>query len=183
MNKFIPMLSEAEMPGDLAAYLHPRVDRLGYLGEFFRYAAHQPKALMSFLNFTEELKGALPSNLTEVVALSVAQLMENSYERVQHERLSLKLGFGERWIQEVLSLGTEGNATLSSQETGVQRLVIAVVTRKGRHCDSELELVAQTIGPAMTIAILMLIGRYLTHALIVNALELAPPVPSPLGNK
>ena len=28
--------------------------------------------------------------------------------------------------------------------------------------------------------VLMLIGRYVTHALMANALDLAPPVPSPL---
>jgi alkylhydroperoxidase family enzyme len=183
MNKFIPMLSESDIPADLAAYLRPRLERLGYLGEFFRYTAHQPKALMSFLSFTEDLKSALPNNLTEVVALSVAQLMENSYERVQHERLSLKLGFGERWVRGVLSLGTDGNENLSGQEAKVQKLVIAVVTRKGHHCASELETVAETIGSAMAIAVLMLIGRYLTHALIVNTLALTPPVPSPIGNK
>lgn len=171
------------MPADVANYLRPRVERLGYLGEFFRYAAHQPKALLSFLTFTEDLKNALPNNLTEVVALSVAQLMENAYERVQHERLSLKLGFGEEWIREVLSLSAKGNGALSQPETVVQKLVKAVVARKGHDCAAEVEATAQAIGPAMTIAALMLIGRYLTHAVIVNALELAPPVPSAIGNK
>jgi len=33
----------------------------------------------------------------------------------------------------------------------------------------------------MSIAVLMLVGRYLTHAIIANALNLAPPVPSPLA--
>jgi len=183
MSKLIPSLSESEMPPDLAALLRPRVQRLGYLGEFFRYAAHQPKALMSFLAFTEDLKHALPNQLTEVVALSVAGLMDNSYERVQHERLSLKLGFDEKWLREVLSLRAEGNKILSAQETSVQRLVIAVVTRKGRACETELEAAIRAIGHAMTIAVLMLIGRYVTHALIVNTLNLAPPVPSPLEKK
>jgi hypothetical protein len=35
------------------------------------------------------------------------------------------------------------------------------------------------IGVPKTIAVLMLVGRYMSHALIVNALNLAPPVPSP----
>lgn len=181
MNKPIPILSEAEMTPELAAVLRPRVERLGYLGEFFRYMAHQPQALISFIGFTEDLKRALPENLTEVVALTVAGLMDNAYERVQHERLSLKLGLGESWISEVLSLKADGNGRLSKQETLVQRLVVAVVTRKGHDTERELEEVVRAIGPAMTIATLMLIGRYVTHALIVNTLNLAPPVPSPLG--
>ncbi len=180
MNKLIPLLSEADLPPDLAALLRPKVERLGYLGEFFRYAAHQPKALMSFMEFTEDLKGALPDKLTELVALSVAGLMDNSYERVQHERLSLKLSFGEKWIRDVLRLGAEGNDGLPEEEALVQRLVIAVVTRKGHDCTPELEAAIRAIGPAMTIAVLMLVGRYVTHALIVNTLNLAPPVSSPL---
>ena len=34
------------------------------------------------------------------------------------------------------------------------------------------------IGPEQTIAVMFLVGRYITHAMIVNGLELAPPVPS-----
>jgi alkylhydroperoxidase family enzyme len=182
MNQLIPRLSDAELPSDLAALLRPRVERLGYLGEFFRYTANQPKALMSFMAFTEDLKRALPDKLTETVALTAARLMDNTYERVQHERLSLKLGFGEQWVRDVLSLRTEGNNNLSESETLLQRLVFAVIARRGHDCTSELEAVVRAIGPAEAIAVLMLIGRYVTHALIVNTLNLAPPVPSPLEN-
>jgi alkylhydroperoxidase family enzyme len=180
MTKLIPRLSQQELHPDLEAFLRPRIDRLGYLGEFFQCTAHQPEALLSFLEFTDHLKHALPNNLTEVVSLSVAQLMDNSYERVQHERLSLKLGFGENWLREVLSLSANGKGTLSEREVLVQRLVVAVLNRKGHNTTRELETVIQSIGPAMTIAILMLIGRYVSHAMIVNSLNLAAPVPSPL---
>ncbi len=183
MSKLIPMLSETEMAPELAALLRPRVDRLGYLGEFFRYTAHQPRALISFIGFTEDLKQALPDNLTEVIALSVAGLMQNDYERVQHEGLSLKLGFGESWVREVLTLKADGNGRLSEQELSVQRLVIAVITRKGHGTGPELEALSHAIGPEKAIAVLMMIGRYVTHALIVNALSLAPPVPSPLESQ
>ena len=173
-------LSEAEMPADVMAVLHPRVARLGYLGEFFRYAAHQPAALKSFLEFTEDLKHALPDKLTELVALSAAEIMDNAYERVQHERLSLKLGYGEKWVRGVLTLKAEPGDVLDSQELEVQRLVLAVIGRKGHGCSEELDAVAAAIGGPSAIAVLMLIGRYVTHALIVNSLNLAPPVPSAL---
>lgn len=182
MNRLLP-LSEAELPPELAAVLRPRIDRLGYLGEFFRYGAYQPKALMSFMQFTEDLKEALPDKLTEDIALSVGRLMDNAYELVQHERLSLKKGFGEQWIREVLSLQAQKTETLSVEEALVQRLVIAVLTRKGKNSASELDAVIQAIGPARAIAVLMLVGRYVTHALIVNTLDLTPPVASPLESK
>jgi hypothetical protein len=40
--------------------------------------------------------------------------------------------------------------------------------------------VASAIGHEQAIAVLMLIGRYVTHALMTNALELKAPVASPL---
>ena len=183
MTKLIPRLSQENLHPELEAFLRPRIERLGYLGEFFQCTAHQPEALLSFLEFTNHLKHALPNNLTEVVSLSVAQLMDNSYERVQHERLSLKLGFGETWVRGVLSLSANGGGILSEQEVLVQRLVVAVINRKGHDTTRELEAVIQSIGPPMTIAILMLIGRYMSHAMIVNSLDLDAPVPSPLETK
>ena len=184
MSEWIPMLSEADMAPELAERLRERVERLGYLGEFFRYAAHQPRALMSFLSFTEDLKRALPDNLTEVVALSVAGLMKNAYERVQHERLSLKLGFSESWVRDVLALRPEAEGCLSEQESSVQRLVLALIRRHGHATQLELKALVRSIGSEKAIAVLMLVGRYVTHSLIVNSLELPPPLPSPLeGNE
>lgn len=180
MSKLIPRLLARDMPVELAEMLRPRVERLGYLGEFFQCCAHQPRALMSFMTLTEDLKQALPDNLTEVVALSVACLMDNAYERIQHERLCLKLGFGELWLRRVISLRTDEAGILSDSEWRVQKLVAAVVSRKGRDTRAELEAVIGAIGAAQALAVLMLVGRYTMHALLVNSLDLAPPVLSPL---
>jgi len=175
MSDRIPRLSAKEMPPALASFLSPRIKRLGYLGEFFQCTAHQPEALLSFLEFTEHLKHALPNTLTEVIALSVAVLMDNDYERVQHERLSVKLGFSEGWIREVLSLSKDGPRILSQEEWVVQQLVVAVAKRGGRNTTPEFDAVTRAIGPSNAIAVLMLIARYMSHALIVNTLDLAPP--------
>ncbi len=159
------------------------MERLGYLGEFFQCTAHQPEALLSFLELTEHLKHALPQNITEVVSLTIARLMDNAYERVQHERLSLRLGFSAEWIHSILRVSPDAAFDLSEQERKVQRLAIAVVERNGHDTNTELETVIQLIGAPQTIAVLMLIGRYISHALIVNALNLAPPVASPFAER
>src|SRR5919109_3418223 len=104
MSALIPRLSVSELDPRLAELLRPKVERLNYLGEFFQCTGHQPQALISFHKLTEDLKEALPDNLTELVALTVAAKLDNPYERVQHERLALKLGFSERWAREVISL-------------------------------------------------------------------------------
>jgi len=185
MSALIPRLGADALPHDLAERLRPRMERLGYLGEFFRCAAHQPRALLSFMALTDDLKEALPDRITEVVALTVAAALENAYERVQHERLSLKLGFGEAWVREV-EAGARGNARdaaleMAEAERLVQRLARALVERHGRGVGDELEAVVRALGAPAAIAVLMLVGRYVTHALMANALELAPPVASPLA--
>ena len=179
MSTLIPRLSFAELEPQLAELLRPKVERLNYLGEFFQCTAHQPRALMSFYKLTEDLKEALPDNLTELVALTIASKMGNAYERVQHERLALKLGFSEDWVREVILL--QANAgNLSREELLVQAFVQAALDRDGHDTLSEFESVIETIGHQRAVAVLMLLGRYVMHALIANCLALKPPVTSPL---
>ena len=180
MSDLIPRLSMAELDPQLAEMLRPKVERLKYLGEFFQCTGHQPRALMSFYSLTEDLKDALPDNLTELVALTIATMMKNDYERVQHERLALKLGFTESWIREVELLKPKADGARSPTESRVQQLTLAAVERQGRGITHELEEVIKDIGHKPAVAILMLIGRYVMHALIANSLDLKPPVTSPL---
>lgn len=158
--------------------LRARVERLGYLGEFFKCAGHQPDVLVPFMQMTEALKQALPDRLTEVGALTVATLMGNDYERNQHERLSRKLGFGEAWIAAVEQVAPDTAPEMLDAERDVQRLVVALIERRGQGVSGELEAVIGAVGADQAIAILFLVGRYVTHALLVNALGLAPPVAS-----
>ena len=71
MTASIPRLSQEELTPELTAMLRPGIERLGYLGEFFKCAAHQPAALMSFMAFSEDLRHALSDRLIETVALTV----------------------------------------------------------------------------------------------------------------
>lgn len=158
--------------------LRARVERLGYLGEFFKCTGHQPAVLTPFMEMTEALKQALPDRLTETGALTVATLMGNAYERHQHERLSRKLGFGEAWVAAVERVSPADAPEMDDAERAVQQLIVAVLERRGKDVAAELDAVIRMIGADQAIAILFLIGRYVTHALIVNALDLAPPVPS-----
>jgi hypothetical protein len=174
----IPRLELDQLDPRVAAKLAPRIKRLGYLGEFFKCAGHQPDALLAFDNFTDALKDALPAKLSEVVALTVAGVSSNVYERHQHERLSQNLGYGLAWIAAVNRLDPTEADELEPAESAVQALAIGALRRAGGGVAAELDAVVRAIGPAAAIAVLMLIGRYATHALIVNALDLAPPVAS-----
>jgi alkylhydroperoxidase family enzyme len=178
MSSRIPRLEMEQLAPEAQQTLAARVKRLGYLGEFFKCSGHNPAVLISFMEMTEALKHALPDRLTEVGSLTVAALMGNDYERHQHERLSEKLGFGREWIAAVNRIAPDQAGPLSEDDCAVQRLAMAVVKRGGHDVQAELDGVIDRIGPAQAMAVLFLIGRYVMHAYVVNALDLTPPVPS-----
>lgn len=178
MSQAITRLELPQMREDLAKYLEPRVRRLGYLGELFKCAGHAPNVLLQFMHFTDALKEALPDRLTEVGALTVAGFMRNDYERNQHERLSVRLKFGRDWVTEVNKLDPDRATLMSEQERAVQRYALAALNSRGHEAQVEFDKLAGLLTPSETMAVVLLIGRYVTHALTVNTLKLKPPVPS-----
>lgn len=178
MSTAIPRLEMDQLPENLAQYLAPRVKRLGYLGELFKCAGNAPDVILQFMHFTDSLKEALPDRLTELGALTVAGYMQNDYERNQHERLSVKLGFPQEWIAEVNALRPDEAITLSEIERAAQRYALAALHTRALTADAEFAALTSLVPPSQAMAFVMLIGRYVTHALVVNTLHLKPPVPS-----
>ncbi len=178
MRESIPRLELVDMAPALQTALAPRVERLKYLGEFFKCMGHQPDALLGFIQFTESAKSGLDKRIVEVIALTVATARDNAYERNQHERLSVRLGFGRDWVRDVELLSPDTAAALSDTDRYIQRFTLAVIAENGRGTHDELNRLAATLGTANAIAILMVIARYTTHAMLVASLELSPPVPS-----
>jgi hypothetical protein len=180
MSHALPRIELADLCAPLAARLAPRVRRLGYLGEFFRCMAHQPRALAAFMDLTEAAEDGLPKRLAEVVTLTCCARTNNDYERNQHERLCLRLGFGRQWVAAVNALKPEASALLTPDERSVQRLTLIILETDGRAARGLFEEAVQHLGPGPAVAILMLIGRCVSHGFIVNTLALQPPVPSVL---
>ena len=178
MSARIARLGLDELPPALAEKLRPRVARLGYLGEFFACAGHQPAALAGFVDFTEALKQALPERITQLCALSVAGELGNDYERNQHERLALRLGLERTWIAAVNRRDPDSGVELDATERAVQRLALEAVRSGGRGTAAQVEDVVGRVGAEQAVGILLVIARYVAHALVVNALEIRPPVPS-----
>ena len=177
----MPALRFEELAPELRERLQSKVDRLGYLGDFFAYAGHQPAALAAFIDFTESLKAALPFRLTEVVALTVAASTGNTYERVQHERLSLANGCDVDWVCAVLACRPDSQALLTPEEECAQRVAMAALQRNGHGAGEAFGGLVELVGPEAAMAVLLTVGRYAAHALVSNVLELAPPVASPIG--
>ena len=154
-----------------------RYERLGYLGGFFRYASHQPDAILAFNEITESLKGALPEDLAELVALTVASRLDNRYERHQHEQLSIKRGLGEEFVAAAIS-DEDQPAAFDERQSAVRALTLAVLADFGNGANDRLAEVAKMLGEDAAIGVLLFIGRYVAHAVVSNTLELEPPVPS-----
>ena len=167
-----------ELTPDLQRRLTGRVARLGYLGEFFKLAGHQPEALAGFIDYTEALKRVLPDRLVEVIALTAAAATGNDYERVQHERLSLKLGFKESDVRALVTKGASLDAFSPAERVAIQ-LARQVCAACGGPCPAYDEL-EQIVGEQVAIGCLMTAVRYLAHATMANTWGLAPPVASPL---
>jgi hypothetical protein len=174
----IPRLRFEQLPDTIRQVLAPKYERLGYLGEFFAATAHQPEALRAFIDFTDLAKGELDMRVVELIALTVAVLKEVEYEKHQHERLSVNLGYGRDWVEAVERLDPASQSGLSAVERTVQRFVIEAVRRDGRETQDLLDEVVDALGYHQAVAVLMVMGRYTTHAIIVNSLGIEAPVPS-----
>ncbi|HZA52530.1 MAG TPA: carboxymuconolactone decarboxylase family protein [Myxococcaceae bacterium] len=177
-ENLIPRVPFEEFAADLKASLRPKVERLGYCGEIWQVGANAPKSMYHFCELTEALKEEMDQKLVELVALTAAGVMGNTYELNQHERLAEKLGYGREWIAQVNALQPEPGKRMTDVECAVQRFVMAAIYRRGHHSAELFEEVARAVGPRNAIGILLSTGRCVMHALFCNTLALSPPVPS-----
>jgi alkylhydroperoxidase family enzyme len=173
----VPLIGIDELDPVVRQRLQSKIDRLGYLGVFFQLTAHQPEALAAFIDYTDATKKALPDDLAEVVALTVATATGNDYERHQHERLSVKLGLTKEWIASVERLDLD-SADLTLEQRATQRWVLAVLKDHGRRTEAEVDSLVRGLGPKAAIAVALMCGRYVAHATIANSFGIRPPVPS-----
>jgi alkylhydroperoxidase family enzyme len=173
----VPLIGIDQLDPIVRQRLQAKIDRLGYLGIFFQLTAHQPEALAAFIDYTDATKRALPDDLAEIVALTVATATANDYERHQHERLSVKLGLSQDWVAAVEVLDPDG-AELTPDQRVTQRWVLAVLKAHGRNTESETDGLVRGLGPKAAIAVALMCARYVAHATIANSFAIQPPVPS-----
>jgi alkylhydroperoxidase family enzyme len=173
----VPLIGFEELDPAVRQRLQSKFDRLGYLGDFFQVTAHQPESLAAFIDYTDATKRALPDDLAELVALTVATATGNDYERHQHERLSVKLGLGKEWVAAVELLDPD-HADLAPAQRDTQRWVLAVLKDHGRGSHADLDALVRGLGPKDAVAVALMCGRYVAHATIANSFGIQPPVPS-----
>jgi alkylhydroperoxidase family enzyme len=174
----IPRLQADALDPALHELLKPTTERLGYLGEFFQVAAHVPGAIPAFMQYTTAVKAPLADAQNEVLALTVCAMLEADYERIQHERLSKRLGFSIEWIAAACGRPGSHVSALGEDERALQALAQAAVSSHGLRCRAELQSVVKLIGPQKAVAALLQVSRFMGIALLCNALSLELPVRS-----
>jgi len=174
----VPRLAYETISPSLRRQLDARVKPMGYFGESFQCAAHQPEILSACLTMTDAFKPTLPDRVIEVCGLTASGALKNEYERNQHEQFCIRLGFSSDWVASVNQLQRNVASDLNPTDSAAQRQCLAFIERDGKDVGSELNSVIEHLGAAEAIAIMFVVGRYVTHALIVNSHDLSPPVKS-----
>lgn len=167
-----------ELAASLQQELQPVVDRLGYFGEFFQVFGQVPSAMETFMGYTRSVKAPLSDAENELLALTVCASLGADYERIQHERLCVKLGIGLDWIAAASGRAGHDPSWLSESEQGLRRLALAIVERHGKNCQDEISACVSAIGQIKTKAALLQITRFTAIATLCNCDQLALPVPS-----
>jgi len=172
----ISPLDFADIGDDLQKLFQPTVDRLGYFGDFFRYGSHAPDVLSGFMKLSVALKGAIPDDINETVALTVCQAMDFPYERIQHERLALKLGLDRDWIAAMV--GRPSTAEITPLQQAARDLSIAIV--EGRHdvASDAADRIAGLASLGLAVALLFQATRFQQVCAIGRTLGMQLALPS-----
>lgn len=174
----LPRLAFDELSAPLQAALGAKVERLGYLGEFFAVAGHEPAALAAFVELTESLGEALPARWHHLIALTIATELGNDYERCQHEQRCVVLGLPIAWVQAAEGRDGPASACLDADERVLQQLAWAAVARDHATARARLQELLAGHPPRVAMAAMLMIGRYVAHASVTLTVGITSPVPS-----
>lgn len=174
----LPRLALEEVEPSLRAELEPIVSRLGYFGEFFQVFGAVPGAMEAFMTYTKAVKAPLSDEENELLALTVCHALSDNYERVQHERLSARLGFSREWVAAAEGRTDADSSLLTQSQSLLRTLALAIVDGNGHRCEAEIMAVRAELGAQKTTAALLQITRFMTIATLCNSLSLTLPVPS-----
>ena len=172
----IKPLALEEVDPKLREMLQPTVDRLGYFGEFFQYGAQAPGVLTGFMQYSGALKAAIPDDLNEALALTVCAHLGLDYERIQHERLAVKLGLARDWIATMV--GCSDTATLTPAQQAQRALAIAVSDGKIAEAREAAARLATEAGEAVAVAALFQATRFVAVCVIGRVFDLQLPITS-----
>ena len=171
-------LTLEEMTPELREVIEPRVQRLGYLGDFFRYTGHQPQALRAALEYAGVLRQAVPPRLAEIIVLTVSARTRNRYEQVQHEPLAARAGLSHVEIRALVSGAVSACQSFDLADRAAADLAEAAAEGDRQASIHALAALCEHTSAEVGIGALMMAGHYLGFSFVANALPLTLPVES-----
>lgn len=159
----------ADLPDGLPDRLAERVGRLGYINGFLAVGLHHPEAILSLLQWTEQLKATLDPAHVLVVALATHHALGNEYERVQYLDVARACGKSEAWIDAAQGRTAGG---LTAAEEAVRGLTLAVVFAEPPA--PALAAAGGHLDDRGLVAVIHLAARFVATARISHALSLQP---------
>lgn len=168
-------LREEELSGELIALMRSVGASIGENGErenteYFRVMLKNPDLLRRQLEMGQTLfTGRLPARARELAVLRIAWLLQAPYEWGEHVHIAKRYGVTPEEIERVV----EGSAAAgwSAADVAVLRGVEELLTRQA-ICDETWAALAETWDEAQLIEFPMVVGQYVSTALVQNALRL-----------
>ena len=129
-----------------------------------------------------EIGSAESLTVTEVVSPAVAStpdpLVDQASTMVTPADVVDLISRPAATVEEQRRLDPANSTILNGREKIVQRFIIDSVQQDGRDVTPQLDAVIEQFGYENAVAVIMVMARYTSHALMVNCLQIGPPVPS-----
>ncbi len=171
----IEPLAEEELSGELVELMRSVGASIGETGErqnteYFRTLLKHPEVLRRQLEIGQTLfTGRLPARSRELAVLRIAWLLQAPYEWGEHVHIAKRYGVTADEVRRVV----EGSAAAGWNEAdaAVLRAVEELLTRQA-IADETWAALAQIWDEAQLIEFPMMVGQYVSTALVQNALRM-----------
>ena len=168
-------LAEEDLSGELTALMRSVGASVGETGqrqntEYFRTLLKNPELLRRQLEMGQTLfTGRLPARSRELAVLRVAWLLQAPYEWGEHVYIAKRHGVTGEEIERVV----EGSGAVgwSEADAAVLRGVEELLTRQAIS-DETWAVLARAWDEAQLIEFPMMVGQYVSTALVQNALRM-----------
>ena len=145
--------------------------------KLFRMVAHAETAYGPWLGYGGALLTQLELDqlLRELAILQVARLVGSEYEWVQHDVIARAVGATGEQI-DAIQAGRDDDPAFDADQSLVLRLTRTAVT-EGAASEEQVAEAAERLGTRQVVELLMVIGNYVSIAMLIASTGLDPDEP------
>jgi 4-carboxymuconolactone decarboxylase len=168
-------LAEGDLSGELKELMHSVGASIGESGErqnteYFRTMLKNPELLRRQLEMGQTLfNGRLPARSRELAVLRIAWLLQAPYEWGEHVHIAKRYGVTQEEIEQVIE--GSGAGGWCEADAAILRGVEELLTRQAIS-DETWAALAKIWDEAQLIEFPMVVGQYVSTALVQNALRM-----------